>query len=276
MRITMPSRFALDTAVTRVDDRRYAVRIDRGWWVVRGPNGGYLAALILRAITTDVADPARRPRSFTVHYLRPPREGDVELVVQPERVGRTTTVATARMMQDGKLTALAMAALGTDRPGPEFAHLVPPTVAAPGEIAPSRGPVAIPMRERYEMRIALGRPPWEEAPAAAAVTGGWIRLTDPEPLDAHVIAALTDAWFPAVFTVTRERVQVPTVDLTIHFRDAPAPVHDWCLVRFVSRHASHGFVEEDGEIWSRDGRLLAQSRQLALMSIADGGDHPST
>jgi acyl-CoA thioesterase len=61
-------------------------------------------------------------------------------------------------------------------------------------------------------------------------------------------------------------VQVPTVDLTIHFRDEPAPVHDWCLARFVSRHASHGFVEEDGEIWSRDGRLLAQSRQLALMS----------
>ena len=115
-----------------------------------------------------------------------------------------------------------------------------------------------------------------EAPADAAVTGGWIRLADPEPVDAHVIAALTDAWFPAVFTVTRERVQVPTVDLTIHFRDAPAPVHDWCLTRFVSRHASHGFVEEDGEIWSPDGRLLAQSRQLALMAVAESGGHPAT
>jgi len=116
------------------------------------------------------------------------------------------------------------------------------------------------------MRIALGGAPWDAAPAAEAVTGGWIRLADAEPLDAHVIAALTDAWFPALFTMTREAVQVPTVDLTIHFRDEPAHAHDWCLVRFVSRHASHGFVEEDGEIWSRDGRLLAQSRQLALMS----------
>jgi acyl-CoA thioesterase len=59
---------------------------------------------------------------------------------------------------------------------------------------------------------------------------------------------------------------VRTVDRTIHFRGEPAHVHEWCLTRFVSRHASHGFVEEDGEIWSRDGRLLAQSRQLALTS----------
>jgi acyl-CoA thioesterase len=262
----MPSRFATDTAVTRVGDHRYAANIDRGWWVLRGPNGGYLAAIVLRAITTDVADPSRRPRSFTVHYLRPPQEGAAEIVVQPERVGRTTTVVTARMMQGGKLTALAVAALGTDRPGPEFAHLVMPELPGPEATAPSpRAPVEIPMRERYEMRIAIGRAPWEETRATEAITGGWIRLADPEPLDAHVIAALTDAWFPAVFTMTREPVQIPTVDLTIHFRDDPSAVHDWCLVRFVSRHASHGFLEEDGEIWSRDGRLLAQSRQLALM-----------
>src|SRR4029450_6905064 len=94
----------------------------------------YLAALILRAITTDVDDPARRPRSFTTHYLRPPHEGDVELIVQPERSGRTTTVATARMLQDGKLTALAVAALGRDRPGPEFAHLVMPDAPGPNDL----------------------------------------------------------------------------------------------------------------------------------------------
>lgn len=260
-----PSRFATDTAVTPLGDHRYAAAIDPGWWVVRGPNGGYLAALVLRAITTDVADPARRPRSFTVHYLRPPHEGAVELTVQPERVGRTTTVVTARMLQDGKLTALAVAALGLDRPGPEFAHLPMPDAPGPDDLSPPpKPPTDIPLRARFEMRVAIGRPPWNPEPATQAVTGGWIRLAEPETLDAHVVAALTDAWFPAVFTTTKRPLGVPTVDLTIHFRDEPPPAHDWCCVRFVSRHGSGGFLEEDGEIWSRDGRLLAQSRQLAL------------
>jgi acyl-CoA thioesterase len=148
-----------------------------------------------------------------------------------------------------------------------------PDVPRPQELAPHpQGPVAFPIRDRYEMRLAFGRPSWQGERATHAVTGGWIRLADPEPLDAHVIAALTDAWFPAVFTVTNEPVQVPTVDLTIHFRDEPSPAHDWCLVRFVSRHASSGFIEEDGEIWSADGRLLAQSRQLALAMPATSQD----
>jgi acyl-CoA thioesterase len=62
---------------------------------------------------------------------------------------------------------------------------------------------------------------------------------------------------------------VPTVDLTIHFR-AGAPGDgvaddDWALVVFRSNVAAEGFVEEDGEVWSADGRLLAHSRQLSML-----------
>jgi acyl-CoA thioesterase len=39
----------------------------------------------------------------------------------------------------------------------------------------------------------------------------------------------------------------------------------WLLVRFRTRLAAEGYLEEDGEIWDRDGRLLAHSRQLALI-----------
>jgi hypothetical protein len=38
------------------------------------------------------------------------------------------------------------------------------------------------------------------------------------------------------------------------------------FVAFRSRMARDGFVEEDGEVWTRDGLLLAQSRQLGVMA----------
>ena len=52
--------------------------------------------------------------------------------------------------------------------------------------------------------------------------------------------------------------------MVLHLRvSAPLPP-DWVLGRFVTRTARDGLLEEDGEIYSRDGRLVAQSRQLAL------------
>ena len=45
----------------------------------------------------------------------------------------------------------------------------------------------------------------------------------------------------------------------------PAGEHPFVATTFVSRLAAGGVVEADGELWSEDGRLLAQSRQLALI-----------
>ena len=44
-----------------------------------------------------------------------------------------------------------------------------------------------------------------------------------------------------------------------------AQPHDFYLAVFRTRTARDGFLEEDSEIWSRDGRLVAQSRQLGLL-----------
>jgi acyl-CoA thioesterase len=88
-------------------------------------------------------------------------------------------------------------------------------------------------------------------------------------LDQTLLVAVTDAWMPPVFSRLPERTPVPTVDLTVHVRAALAPVEaDWLLVVFRSRLGAAGFVDEDGEVWSRDGRLLAQSRQLAMLLAA--------
>ena len=62
---------------------------------------------------------------------------------------------------------------------------------------------------------------------------------------------------------------VPTIDLTVHIRCVQAlrrmQPADWMAVRFRTTVASEGFLEEDGELWSPDGTLVAHSRQLGLL-----------
>ena len=88
-------------------------------------------------------------------------------------------------------------------------------------------------------------------------------------LDYPLAATYADAWIPAIFTRMKTFAVVPTIDLTVHFRE-PLPLdgasaEDFVLAAFQTRVARNGLFEEDGEIWSADGRLLVQSRQLAAL-----------
>jgi acyl-CoA thioesterase len=266
--------FDRETATTKLGQGHYSATMAKSWWVVRGPNGGYLAAIILRALTDAVGDAERRPRSLTVHYASAPTEGDVELHTKLERVGRSLTTCSCRMEQGGKLVALAVAAFSLPRPGPEFCDVVMPQVPGPEFFVGGREPPpeAPPIGTRYETRWAIGHPPVPNRPppaGARAVAGGWIRLPESRPVDALLAAAITDGWIPPTFSRIQEPVVVPTVDLTIHFRsDLPHPglaPDAFVLAQFRTTVAAGGFLEEDGEIWAPDGTLLAQSRQLATI-----------
>lgn len=266
----MTTRFERDTAVTRVDERTFTAEMHEEWWVERGPNGGYLAAILMRALTATVDDPARAARSLTVHYPSPPVAGLVTITTTRERVGRSLTSVSARLEQDGRPCALAMAAFATVREGPDFTDLVMPDAPPPDEL-PVRDvrDDAPPFARRWSTRWAVGRPPmFDGVTGPEAVGGGWIRLEDPQLLDAPAVAALTDAWIPPVFVRVAEPLAVPTIDLTVHFRTTlPLPdatPDDYLLAVFRTNAAAEGFLEEDGLVWSADGRLVAQSRQLAV------------
>jgi acyl-CoA thioesterase len=266
------TRFERDTAVTPAADGSFEVLIDRGWWIVVGPNGGYVAALLLRALAAAVGDPERAPRSLTVHYVTPGVEGPARVRVRTERSGRSLTSLSARLEQDGRLLALALASFARARPGLTYQDRRMPEVAPPESLSPRDGTPGhtVPMRARFDTRPALGSR--EAGSAALSVSGGWLRLAEPFVPDAPALAMFCDAWPPTVAqraALGPEGLRgVPTVDLTVHFR-APLPARarpdDFYLCVFRSHTACEGFLEEDGEIWTRDGILLAQSRQLAMM-----------
>ena len=51
-------------------------------------------------------------------------------------------------------------------------------------------------------------------------------------------------------------------DLDVHVRAVPAP--GWLKVSHRTRNVAGGMFEEGCEVWDSAGRLVAQSRQLAL------------
>ncbi len=261
--------FDADTAVEDLGGGRFAATMSERWWVGKGPNGGYVAAVILRAIQAS-ARAERAPRSLTVHFLRAPRPGPVEVAVTVEREGGRATFLSARMEQDGKAQATAQAVLSENWSDDEgFSELTMPDAGEPGElhtIDPETRASRPNMLQNYRLRPALGEPAFS---GGAPYTGAWIRSREPRLLDAPLAAALLDTWFPAPFVRLERPFGAPTIDYTVHFRSPLPPPgaapEDAYLVAFRSNLARHGFFEEDGELWSADGTLLAQSRQLALL-----------
>lgn len=260
------SKFERDTDVSEVDEGVFEGHVSRDWWIVFGPNGGFIAAMLVKAMSAAVDDHLRVPRSLTIHYTAAPKEGPVRIATTLERTGRSLTTVSARMEQAGRLVALAIGAFSAARVAAiEFSEAPPPEVPPPEEVPiVEPRPEMPPFSRQWETRPAIGTSPFSGSDGST-LTGGWIRPLDEHPVDAALVAQLTDAWLPAVFIRLTEPNAVPTIDLTIHFRaDLPLPA-DYVLVAFESRLSHGGFVEEDGAIWSRDGRLIAHSRQLALL-----------
>jgi hypothetical protein len=271
-------------------DGRYAAAVDAGWDAPTGPNGGYLAAIVVRALEAELQGSGeRRLRSLTIHYLRGPKVGPLRLDVGVLRAGRRTATATVAVLQDDREVMVGLAAFAvpgldaaaTWAPAPPDAG-PPPAPDAPAVpvadyrrdaaawIAPFPGMPPITSQLRLSPRLGglpfSGRLPRD---GAAVETGGWIGSPEDQPVDAAYVAQLTDFWWPPSFEAVTQPAALPTIDLTIHFRaDLPpgglpaAPV----LGRYRSSAAEGGLVEEDATLFLPDGTLLAQSRQLALLA----------
>ena len=55
-----------------------------------------------------------------------------------------------------------------------------------------------------------------------------------------------------------------TIQLTVHFRSRPQGT--WAKLHVTTRHVIDGYHDEDTELWDEGGRLIAQSRQLAILA----------
>jgi acyl-CoA thioesterase len=244
-------------------------QVAANWRTGRGPHGGYLAAIIMRALTETVADPERAARTFTVHFARSPEPGPVRIEVVLEREGRSLSTLSARMEQDGALIALVLSAFSVPWHWPDLDDSRMPEVSAPDRERRSPAtlvPQAPEFMDHLVIQPRIGGAPFTDT-AQPMETGGWLGLSEPRAVDPISLVFYADGWLPAVYLRLNDFVRVPTVDLTVHFR-APLRRSDpdeLVLVRFHTDVIQDGFFEEDGTIWAQDGTVLAQSRQLGIV-----------
>ena len=240
------------------------------WSIVRGANGGHLAAMLLGGMQLAIDDTQREPRTLTVHFLRVPKNEAVTVRTQIERTGRTMSTITAKMEQDGKPIAVGLAGFSTERQGPDFSDLAMPEVPSPDTIEGVMDRPDFPFGRQFDFRRAIGHP---DERSDRAELGIWIRLREPQVVDHTVATQLMDAFAPAVFAKLGTGgggAGVPTIEMTYHYRESlpmkDAQPGEWNLGVFRTMTSSGGFIEEDGWLWNQNGTLLAQSRQLALIT----------
>jgi hypothetical protein len=116
----------------------------------------------------------------------------------------------------------------------------------------------------YEMRYARGRFGIENPDS---VTHAWLSDSPARPLDHASLTAICDAFFPRIFLRRPMLAPIATVSLNIYFhadsadlaKEGSEPV--LCVAK--AQVFNKGYYDQEGQVWGRDGVLLATTQQIA-------------
>jgi acyl-CoA thioesterase len=260
----MGSEFDVDTAVEAVGPGEYAATVADRWDALSGPNGGYLLAICLQALSGEM--PLPDPLVVSAYFLRPAHVGPAVVPTEIVRAGRRTATGQVSLVQDDREVLRALATFSDlDRAdGRTLVLSEPPVLPPPADCVDPRAELALPgvsIADRVVTRF--GRAPgwFRGEPAREPRVEFWMGFADGRDPDLLALPLLVDAAPPVVLDFG-ERSST-TLELTVHLRARPAP--GWLSCRVSTRHVQGGLHEEDFEIWDSTGTLVAQSRQMALL-----------
>ncbi|MCF6522370.1 thioesterase family protein [Streptomyces sp. JJ36] len=267
------SEFDRDTAVRPREPGCYEAELSPGWVIGHAVNGGYLLAVLGRALRATLPHPD--PFTISAHYLSAGTPGPAVVRTETVRTGRSLSTGTASLCQTaedgteterirvlatyGDLAALPADVRTTAKPPeiPPIEHCVN-TADAPGDTKPV-------MAGRLDMRLDPATVGWAlGAPSGKGEMRAWFGLADGRAPDPLSLLLAVDALPPTAFEMGLGG-WVPTVELTVHVRALPAPGP--LRVALTTRNLAGGFMEEDAEVWDSADRLVAQSRQLARPAL---------
>ena len=254
--------FAAATAVAPTGAGTFSAEILPGWDIAGNANGGYLLSIAARALLDATGRPD--PVTITGHYLAPGKPGAVEIATDVVKEGKRFATGRASLMANGRPLLTVLGTFG-DLDEDHGALLVdgyPPDLPPVDECVHVAATDTFP--PPFMGKVELHLHP-DDVGFAEGVRG-WFQLLQGESTDTVALLCALDAFPPTIFNTNLPVAWTPTVELTCHLRTRPVPGPLRC--QFTTRFVTGGFLEEDGEVWDVDGRLVAQSRQLALVPRA--------
>jgi hypothetical protein len=228
--------------------------------------GGYAIGLAIRVVE---AEPQRvgEVLSLTLTYAAALPAGALEVRTRRLRQGGSVGVWEVELCPAGTREVGVHAIVTTARrPNtPPFAFAAMPETPPP-EALPA--PQAVEVRQHFggqafERRTLEGFPP-QPGPNSRSLAwvrsrrGGW---------DKALLGMVTDNSAPRAFYALGPAVMTTTLSLTVYLHatadEIAAIGDDYILIECEGRVGGGGASDERSSYWSRDGRLLATSEQLA-------------
>ena len=258
--------FVVDTAIEGADGH-YRARLSRDW-EIWGPNGGYVAAIGLRA--AGAATGLRRPATFAGHFLGVAEFDLVDVRVTTVRATKRAESLRVSIMQKGRPIFEAILWVIGDVDGLEHDVATMPPVPLPSQLKSMEElvpPQALQQRFRFWENLEC-RPiawvPWEQRTPGAPAWCEWYRFRpratcdDPFADAARSLLLIDTMGWPAACRAHRRDngYVAPSLDVNAQFHHL-APECEWLLVDAVAPVAAHGLIGGQARVWSVDGKLLA-------------------
>jgi acyl-CoA thioesterase len=257
-----------DATRVRAGDSRWIGHTSDDYWAFVGPFGGVTAATMLRALI-DHPERSGDPLALTVNFCAPIAQGAFELDVRLIKANRSTQHWSVELTQGSDVATFATAVFAARRPSWSHHSAEFPSAPPFESTQPYPRPAASWVRQ-YDLRFVEGAPGFGGAPhasPASAFSKLWIGDRHPRKIDALSLLAMSDAFFGRVFHIRNELVPFGTVSLTTYFHadaaDLIAENITHVLAVADARIFNKSFGDQNGELWSPRGRLLATTTQIA-------------
>lgn len=257
---------AYDIALSAVGPGRWTTHAAPAW---RNPGGalwgGYALGLCVRALEAE-PDATGEALSMTLTYAAGLPSGELDVRTRRLRQGGSIGVWEVEIRGQGAedVGVHGMITLARRPPTPAFAFADPPQTPPPEELPTPPLPAGMEHfgASAFERRTLDGFPPKSGGDSRSLA---WVRPRR-GVWDKALMAMVTDNSPPRAMYAL-DRVMTTTLSLTVYLHanaDELAALGDqFILIECEGRVGGGGASDERSSYWSRDGRLLATSEQLA-------------